>query len=564
MAGEWPVSRPVDLDDLAVELDRAVSVFRGGRPAQAVRILTSVRRRAESLTDHVAADGSGTDPEFVLAATIVARSLMSESAPRFDIDGDLRGALDLLARASALAELVGSAELEATIRGQRALVVLRSGDTRAALRAFDHAVVTLDDAPARDRAVVMLNRGVLHLEHTDLVRAESDLRRSAELSAEVGDARLEAMARHNLGYVEFLAGRIPRALAVLEQAQRLNPEDPHPATLLDRARVMREAGLLGEAERVLEQAGATLLRSRLFQDLGETELARAECALVLGNPKQARVLARRCPDVGSCGGATCVGPGGRSWSPCVATVTWLPTIKVGGRCRVVSPRWRHRASVLSEECHAEGRPDLARDALLLAQECALRSGDPGPRVLPSLRGRDSLQSRLHACEVRALSAAGRGEDRRALREVARGLTELGQYQNSLGSLDLRTASAVHGSALARLGLDVALRSGSPAAVLHLVERARAVSTRLPRVRPPEDETSAGLVSELRRVEEGARALAGDAAAVDALQALRQRAAVLQRELRARAWEVEGRTGTAVSAPAWACCATPLARTRWSS
>jgi hypothetical protein len=206
------------------------------------------------------------------------------------------------------------------------------------------------------------------------------------------------------------------------------------------------------------------------------------------------------------------------------------------------------AADLAGDCRAERRHDLARAAGLLARECRLRAGVPTGERLPPVRGSDPLQLRLHAREVRALQAAAAGAPARALAEVRRGLAELGDYQHSFGSLDLRTASAVHGASLAKVGLEVALRSGSPATVLRLIEQARAVSTRLPQVRPPDDPETAELLSELRRTEEEARALIGDPAAGDQLLALRQRVAQLQGAVRTRAWEVEGAAGQVVAAP----------------
>src|SRR5206468_3632964 len=82
----------------------------------------------------------------------------------------------------------------------------------------------------------------------------------------------------------------------------------------------------------------------------------------------------------------------------------------------------------------------------------------------------------------------------AARLVRGGLAELSSYQASFGSIDLQTASAVHGRRLAELGLAVALSGRRPAAVLAAAERARAASSRLPRVRPPEDPVTAGLLA----------------------------------------------------------------------
>jgi hypothetical protein len=199
----------------------------------------------------------------------------------------------------------------------------------------------------------------------------------------------------------------------------------------------------------LGRASALLSRHRIAQDLAETELVRAECALVLGDPARARGLAtsarRRFARRGN--------------------VRWLRRAELLElRCERFAAEERsarsrrtalrataERAAELAEQCRAEGRRDLARSAGLLAEECRMLAGDPPAERLPSIRATDPLTTRMQTREVRALAARCRGDLRTAGREVRRGLAELGSYQHSFGSLDLRTASAVHGAGLSRLG-----------------------------------------------------------------------------------------------------------------
>ena len=125
-----------------------------------------------------------------------------------------------------------------------------------------------------------------------------------------------------------------------------------------------------------------------------------------------------------------------------------------------------------------------------ASACCARAGelDEAATLPPAMRSSDPLPSRLLTREVRALSALQRGNLTRAAAEVRRGLAELGSYQNGFGSLDLRTASAVHGLPLARLGLELAERHDSPAEFFAAVERGRAISIRLASVGPPQRRT----------------------------------------------------------------------------
>ncbi len=534
---------PVDLGRLDAEVERALALFRAGRPAASLRVLRRVRRRLLALSGAPAVD-QGQE-----IARLLATTLMREAGPLFDVSGDLPAALQLIDEAREAALAAASVPLDAKIRGQRALLILRSGDTRGALRAFDEAAELVDQADLFDRAIILLNRGVVHLEHLDLVAARADFTASlrwAELAEDHAGLSMVAMARHNLAYVDFLAGRIPTALAGLQVAEAEYGADPHPTALLDRARVLREAGLFEEAATILEQVSGRMAAERLYQDLGETELVRAECALVEGNLKQARALAlssqRRFARRGNV-----------RWQRKAELLLLrcddaLAESKVGRVRERALSSLAARSSSYAETCRVEGRRDLARMASLLATEARLRLGEDLDEPVPRQRETDPLQVRLQTREVRALAALNAGRPARAAAEVRAGLTELGSYQQSLGSLDLRTASAVHGSSLARLGLDIVWRTGSPASVLGHVEQSRAISTRLPSISPPTDEVTAGLLSELRRVEEEARGLEGDPSADAALLDLREDAVALQRRIRARAWEIEGAAGAVTAAP----------------
>lgn len=474
---------------------------------------------------------------------VITRTFVTEAAPLFDVTGDLARALTLLDRADELAQEVGSEALAARVAGQRALVTLRSGNTHGALALFDSAVSRIEGAEPRDKARILMNRGVLHLEHADLERAEADLTRSVGFAEEADDPRLAAMAQHNLGYVAFLAGRIPTAIAAYERAAETFPGGPHPTMQLDHARALREAGLVRDADAILARSGQRLHRERIFQDLAETELVRAECALAEDDLRQARAFASSA----------------RRRFARRDNLRWLRKAELLLlRCewaaledRATSRRAllgiAARAAELAAACRTEGRPDLARLAELLEAECRLRAGAEVAAV-PRVRPMDPLGTRLHVRKVRALAARRRGDDARAMAEVRRGLTELAAYQSELGSFDLRTASAIHGVALAQVGLDVATERGTAAAVLATVEQSRAISTQLPAVRPPADELTARLVGRLRQVEEEARGLEGDPAALEQAARLRSRATSLQRDIRARAWQLEGERGLAPAPP----------------
>lgn len=489
-------------------------------------------RRYQSLVDRLDV-AEALAPEFLVPRV---RSLIGLALSTWETSGDLDDALELMARAEQLVTDSGELTHLTMVRGQRGLLLLRSGDVPGALAALDLAVTALERAPVTDQLAVLLNRSALHLEQHALAQATADLERCAAIAESGGDWLMTFKATHNIGYVEFLAGRIPRALATLEHSLGLNQGEPHPISFLDRARVLREAGLIRDADSLLGEAAALLRRGRQFQDLAETELDRAECALVDGDPRRARAFAasalRRFARRGNL-----------RWQR-KAELLVLRCDRSLADAKSPSARTRALRGIAAEaldlavSCRVEDRDDLARSAELIAWESLLSAGDDVEGT-PTLKPTDPLQTRLQVHQVRALAAMRRGDRRRAGAEVRRGLAELGSYQNRFGSLDLRTASAVHGVALAKLQLDLAMADGRPSEVFAGIERARAVSTRLAHVRPPSDERTAELLAELRQVEEEARALAGESGATEQLARMRARISGLQREIRSRAWEIEG-------------------------
>jgi tetratricopeptide (TPR) repeat protein len=524
------VAAPLDIEAIRAEIEAARGEYWDGKPQRSAVRLRSLRTRVDRLDD----DSS----ELVEQR---ARLVTSLAAVEFETGGRLDAALGLLAEAEVLTEQSGSHGVAAIVRGQRGLLLLRAGHVPEALAALDSAAELIEFAEPTDQMTMLLNRGTTHMERGSLDVARADLERCVQIAVDSSDRQRELRARHNLGYAEFLAGQIPRALAVMDQAEGLNDGPPHPIGLLDRARVLREAGLTGDAERLLGRAAELFREGRLFQDLGETRLAMAECALVEGDAERARRLARAAERVFA-----------RR-----RNVRWQrksQLLVLRAERRAIGRRPRHardvplqqlgaRARQLAEACRAEGPADLARSAELLALECLLRAGTPETRTedlpLPRMRFADPLPDRLLTREARALAALNAGDRVRAAREVRRGLVELGAQANRFGSLELRTAMAVHGVPLARIGLEIADRNRSPAEFFAAVERGRAISIRLARVGPPTDERTAELLAALRQAEERIRSLDDDPAAVDELARLRARVAGLQRDIRSRAWELEG-------------------------
>jgi tetratricopeptide (TPR) repeat protein len=492
-----------------------------GKPRVAVGQLT----RALELVRKIAEDEESRELE--------ARVLITLANVEFELKG-LQDALARLDQAAALAVPTTAVALHA----QRGLLLLRAGHVQDAVPELDAAQRLFSRATPLERCVVLLNRGMALLDLVEYRRARSDFERCAVEAERAGLDVLHVKATHNLGLVTFYAGDLPRALQLMEAAFRRDPTISPGIALQGRARVLGEAGLQREADEVLADAAAIFRRDRLTQDLAATELDRARSAMISGDVQAARRFAGRARD---------------RWRrrrdverQRAAELVLLQADLAAGRPprRLIEPALR-----VGRACDSAGLRAAARLAALIAAEAQLKAGDrpAAESTFASLgpsRRDESIAERLHRRYLEARLALARGAAAEAAKFVRTGQSELARYQASFGSIDLRTASAVHGRRLADLDISLALESGRAAAVFAAAERARAVSSRLPPVRPPDDPVAADLLADLRQTLESLRAVEQDKAASEPL--LRKRRE-LERQIVARSWTRSG-TGS-VTRPA---------------
>jgi hypothetical protein len=351
-----------------------------------------------------------------------------------------------------------------------------------------------------------------------------------------------ARARHNLGYLAFLGGDLPSALAEMDAAhtetlalaREGDPPGPHPVYHLDRARVLFSAGLLAESDAELEEAVSGFAELGSRQDRAECELSRAQIALSRDRPAEAVAFAGRAR-------RRFARRGSSAW----AQVAQLVVLRAGYELGRSPRRIAVEAEALARSLAADGLAEDARMARLLAVRAEIAAdgrgrhgspaGHPGWRAVPLHRD-DGILTRLYARQVRAEAADAQGRPDLAARELRAGLRELHRHQSSFGSLDLQTAVPRHAAALAARGLQAAITAGRPAQVLAWSEQARALASRLPPVRPPADPEAAELLEQLRFVRTELRSveLAGHED-----PHLRARRVDLERRIRQRAWYQSG-------------------------
>jgi tetratricopeptide (TPR) repeat protein len=484
-----------------------------GRPAKALPLL----RRALELT--------GADPG---QDELLARIWISIATSESELGGLSRG-LQALAEAERFVERADVPELRAMLDNQRGFMLVRGGKVAEGLRQLDSAVELIDQVDAAMRYSILLNRGTTHLYRGNLRAARADLAGAVESARQQRHPTEEAKAQHNLGYLEFLAGNLASALQVMDQVLGLDADVSTAVILLDRARVLIEAGLHREADAALAEA-AELFRSQgLFKDLGEVELARAECALLDGQIAAARRLAgsartrfrRR---------------GNDRWRR-DAELLLLQSDLAAGRPGL---RLAPVAVRLAAEYRAEALSTQARTAQLIAAEALLRAGRVAAagevaQAAGPIRGSDPISARIQTRVVRGKLHWANGDRRAAKREFRTGLDELARHQASFGSIDVQTAGAVHGRTLSDLYLTLALAEGRPREVLAAIELSRATSSRIQPVVAPENPAVADRLAELRRLTEELRMVSSDPASAALASAHRRRIAEIEHGLRTTSW-----------------------------
>ena len=134
------MTRPSDLDLWRQQLADAIARNSQGHPAAAQRAFSKLLRA-------ILASGD-TRPEVLL---VRSRAHLGLATSTFDQRGDVGAALQHIDAAEAVARDAGAPHVLVAVLGQRGLLYLGSGETTAALLAFDSAADLLDQAEPFDQ-----------------------------------------------------------------------------------------------------------------------------------------------------------------------------------------------------------------------------------------------------------------------------------------------------------------------------------------------------------------------------------------------------------------------------
>jgi tetratricopeptide (TPR) repeat protein len=453
-----------------------------------------------------------------------ARILLGLSYPTHEM-GQIGESIRLLVQAERLAHRGSLSQLTVITRAQHGLLLLREGRVKDAIQQLDGAVELLVDAEPADQCKILINRGDAHDQLGHIRSAIEDFSRAVVLSRRYGLADLEFAARHNLGYMHYLTGNLPRSLELMPTVEQAASDHYKGVVGIDRSRVLLSAGLVADADRSLLEATAALERTEMVALLAEAELSRAEVALLAGNYQLAQKISR-----------TAVTRLLRGNNRRAIALGELVMLRADAEAGTRGDMLVRTADRLTAALRQLGLRDQAKLARLIAIEYSGPSRRGKRRALPTISSAQPLDLRLYARLVKTKLAFGRGDRAAAQRQARAGMAELMKHQAQFGSLDLQTSSAAHGVTLAALAITEEIAAGRPAAVLAWLERARAISSRVTPVRPPEDKVTAELLTQLRWV---VTQLDHEGADSESREQLGRRRQALQRQIRARSWSVRG-------------------------
>ncbi|WP_219514905.1 CHAT domain-containing protein [Nonomuraea ceibae] len=484
--------------------------------------------------------------------------------------GDLEAAIGELRQAVRLARRAGSPDREADVLATLGVALVQHGRTRAGLATLDQAAAlsggttrarvlfrragarwilgwhreALDDlrsaAPALRRAgdTVWAARALTLRGHAQLAlgsvqAADADFRTAQGMFATTRQEHDSVVAVQNRGVAAFVAGDLPTALDLLEEADQgfRKLGTPMLDLVADRCAVLLAAGLSREA---LEQADGGL---RLLDRLRGQATRRAELLLLAA---RAALLAA---DPGTAGRraaeARALFAGQRRdwWAEHARLILVQAELARGP----ATPRLLADARRLAGRLTRLGSPEVWQ-AHLLAGRTALALGQAAAAerhlsAASRVRHRGPATSRAGGWLAEALRADAAGQPRRLLHACRSGLALIEEHRLTFGSSELRALVTAQGVELARLALRHLHAAGRTRELLAWTERWRATALAVPPVRLPDDPELQAQLAALRRLDQLlGRARSDGAASAATLERDRAR---LEARVRATTLRVRG-------------------------
>ncbi|WP_377645478.1 CHAT domain-containing protein [Oryzobacter terrae] len=403
--------------------------------------------------------------------------------------GDRHGAFALLDTADGLLVDARPNHVRSLAVVQRAGLHGRVGEWERTRELLEGVALTVEVAP-RTRCLLHLNLGLTYQFLGRYHDSDVRLRRAHQDAVALGFPDLAAAAVHNRGRLQLLLGNLPRALSLMEQARALGGDLLPPGAVLDRARVLSEAGLVDQAMETLEEGEQAARSGGIAHDVAEADLERARLALLRHEHADARRYAARAERRFSRGSE-------HAWAVRASLLRLQAELLAGRNPEAV-------ATTLTELADGAARASaVTAEAAVLAAEANALVGrlEEARRHLarPEVRRAASFPLRLQRTLALAELHAAEGRPDLVRRELRRGAHRLAVEQARHTSIDSRTAVALHTRRLRDAHLDLAIATGSPAQVFDATELWRGVSQRLPPLVASPDVELARLTADARRL-----------------------------------------------------------------
>ncbi|MCS3442910.1 CHAT domain-containing protein [Microbacterium phyllosphaerae] len=424
-----------------------------------------------------------------------ARRALAAASARTD-DDDLRARIDgtlayVLAQTGepaeaerlsreALARPGLSAETIALANGQLGTLLMHGGRLDEADVFLTKAIDGLDEGSIQS-ANLLMSRSIVSMQRHRLDDCTADLQRAITAYEAHDQQEPLAEARHNLGYAALLGGDLVAALGLMTSSRPILAATSDLAAAisdLDRAEVLRDAGLTTEAEELLGAVATQFGAQRMRQACGEAEFHLARSLLRHDAPaaeRAASTASRRFAALSSEG-----------WAARAEAVRLEARLRARPTTPPVADEFARTAEALT-------RGGFRTEAAALSLTARLADGGRMPRLTADA----PTPLRLRAHEVRAARASAAGRHTEARRAAAEGLDLLTAWQQSFGALDLQASVAMHGTELMFTGLAAAARAHDPEVLFEWSERARHLSQQVAPVRPPHDADLSSDLAELR-------------------------------------------------------------------
>ncbi len=472
--------------------DRAIRAGDHEAAAIAARALGLAAREHQDLGQSVA--------WFRRAVRVADRSGLSVLAghARLSLSGTfaLRGEWNRALKETDLAAQVLTGVELARLQTQRSMILRAHGRLEEAIEGFGRALPVL--RRHRDRlweARLCGHRGLAKYHLGDVAGAEADLRRANELFQALGEYRVAAITRQNLGMVVGVRGDIPAALALFEEADRYLAElgEVDAMSLNDRCVVLTAARLLSDARHGAEAAVEALAREGRLAYVAVAQLQLAEVALLAGDHAEAEAVAEEAREAFT-----------RQRRPTWSALARLLAARAAWERGERSVSLLDSARRAAEALDRGGFTAAALDARILVAQLAISQGrmTMARRQLTlalSAKRVTLVQVRTRAWHADALLRLHGGDRRGAWAALRAGMNLVDRYRATLGATELRAHASGHAEDLARLGVRLAIDTGRAATVLNWAERFRAGTLQLRPVRPPDDARLAAALAELRGV-----------------------------------------------------------------